>query len=64
MPKFAIRKYDGDDTYSYAVFLSNEVKKLGNQIFYGEASPFISGLSRYEAIMHCKSMEKKYKEKK
>ncbi len=44
--KWTIRKYDGDDQYSWAVFRMEDVKGLGNQIFYGEATPLVSGESR------------------
>ena len=49
MTKFTIRKYDGDDELSWAVFKSNDVKGMGNQIFFGEAKPITSGLSRQSA---------------
>jgi len=47
--KFTIRKYDGDDIYSWAVFRTEDVKGMGNQIFYGEAKPVVSGLSYHMA---------------
>ena len=44
--KWTIRKYDGDDQYSWAVFRMKDVKGMGNQIFYGEATPLVCGESR------------------
>ena len=48
--KFTIKKYDGDDRYSYGVFKSCDVKGLGSIIFHGQARPICSGLDRYSAI--------------
>ena len=50
--KYVIKKYDGDDVYSYAVFNRNDVKGLGNQIFYGDAEPIYTGLGRDMAIYY------------
>lgn len=47
--KYTYKKYDGDDKYSYAVFLAADVKGKGTIIFYGQAKPVVSGCSRYEA---------------
>ena len=44
--QYVVRKYDGDDVYSYAVFRANDVKGLGSQIFYGDARPVYCGLGR------------------
>lgn len=44
--KYTIRKYNGDDRYSWAVFRMEDVKGLGMQIFYGEATPIVCGESR------------------
>jgi len=57
MAKYSVKKYDGDDIYSYAVFRSKDVKGKGNVIFYGEATPIVSGLSRQEALYHKKGLE-------
>lgn len=46
---YTVRKYDGDDCYSYAVFKTADVKGLGFQIFYGEARPLVSGESKMDA---------------
>lgn len=46
----SIRKFDGDDVYSYAVFRTEDIKKYkSNVIFWGEATPLISGLGKKEA---------------
>lgn len=47
--KFSVRKFDGDDQYSYAVFKMEDVRGLGGVIFWGEAKPLVCGLSRQEA---------------
>jgi hypothetical protein len=44
-----MKKFNGDDSYSYAVFVSEEVKGMQSPIFIGQARPVASGLSRTEA---------------
>jgi len=56
--KYVIKKYDGDDQYSYAIFHSKDVKGMGNQIFYGQAKPIICGLSRNQASYYKKDLRK------
>jgi len=56
--KFTIRKYDGDDEYSWAVFRTKDVKRMGHQIFYGDAKPLMSGLSRNSAKHYKDQLEK------
>ena len=48
--KLVIRKYNGDDVYSWAVFFKDDLPK-GHRgpVFYGEARPLVSGCSRSEA---------------
>ena len=58
--KYTIRKFDGDDEYSWAVFKMEDVKGMGNQIFYGEAKPIMSGLSRTSAQHERDILNKKY----
>jgi hypothetical protein len=53
---YVIRKYDGDDRQSYAVFYGSDISGLDKQIFYGQATPIASGLSRIEAIHHKKKL--------
>lgn len=52
--KFSIKKYNGDDQYSWAVFYAKDVKGMRSPIFYGDATPLISGLSRADAQYHKK----------
>jgi hypothetical protein len=52
--KFSIKKYNGDDQYSWAVFYAKDVKGMRSPIFYGDATPLISGLSRTDAQYHKK----------
>ena len=58
--KLTIKRYNGDDSYSYAVFRYADVKGKGPVIFYGEAQPIVSGCSRKEAQSYKKGLEKKY----
>jgi len=47
---YTIRKFNGDDMYSWAVFRKNDLPK-GHRgpVFYGQAKPIVSGCSRSEA---------------
>jgi hypothetical protein len=54
---FVVRKYDGDDAYSWAVFRAADVKGLRGVIFYGQASPVISDCTRREANYHRSILE-------
>lgn len=58
--KLTIRKYDGDDIYSWAVFKIEDVKGTRGVVFYGQAKPLVCGCSRSEASYHKKELEKKY----
>lgn len=49
--KVFIRKFNGDDEYSYAVFIKNQ------------NDPVIAGLSKREAQSHKLSLEKRRNEK-
>ena len=55
--KFATRKYNGDDRYSWAVFRKEDLPK-GHRgiVFYGEARPVASGLTRSDASYHVKKL--------
>lgn len=48
--KFVLRKFNGDDSYSWAVFKKSELPK-GHRgiVFWGEARPVVSGCSRSQA---------------
>ena len=50
--KYTIKKFDGDDQYSWAVFRAQDVKGMRSPIFYGQATPVINGLSQSEARYH------------
>ncbi len=47
--KFTIKKFNGDDSYSWAVFYARDVKGMRSPIFLGDARPVMSVLSRREA---------------
>lgn len=51
MPKLSIRKYGGDDPYSWAVFRSDS------------PTPIVSGCSRAEAQSHKKEIQRMYEER-
>lgn len=56
--KCTVRKFNGDDDYSWAVFRSKDVKGLGRGVvFYGQATPIVSGCSRREALSYKKDIE-------
>jgi hypothetical protein len=57
--KYSIKKFNGDDQYSWAVFRAQDVKGMRSPIFYGQARPVVSGLSRSDAQYHKKSLENK-----
>lgn len=58
--KYTIRKFDGDDSYSWAVFKKSDLPK-GHRgiVFWGEARPIVSGCSRCQANSYKKSLENK-----
>jgi hypothetical protein len=56
--KYTIKKYNGDDQYSWAVFRKADVRGLRSPICYGQATPVINGLDRYEAQYHRDRLEK------
>tara|TARA_R110001592_G_scaffold170144_2_gene407070 strand:- start:1181 stop:1366 length:186 start_codon:yes stop_codon:yes gene_type:complete len=56
--KYTIKKFNGDDQYSWAVFRAADVKGMRSPIFYGDASPVINGLGRSEAQYHRDRLEK------
>ncbi len=58
--KFSIKKYNGDDQYSWAVFYAKDVKGLRSPIFYGDAQPVMSGLDLYMARYNRDRLEKKF----
>ena len=56
--KYVVRKFDGDDAYSWAVFLKDDLPK-GHRgiVFYGEARPIVNGCSRNQANSYKKDLE-------
>ncbi len=48
--KFVLRKFNGDDSYCWAVFKKSDLPK-GHRgiVFWGEARPVVSGCSRRQA---------------
>ncbi len=51
--KYRAIKYAGDDQYSWAVFLSEDIKGLRSPISeYTRAKPFYSGLNRSQATYY------------
>jgi hypothetical protein len=46
---YTIKKFNGDDQYSWAVFRKADVKGMRSPVFYGQARPVMNGLSRSEA---------------
>ena len=57
--KYSIKKFNGDDQYSWAVFRAQDVKGMRSPIFYGQARPVMNGMSRSEAQYQKTCLEKK-----
>ena len=57
--RYTIKKFNGDDQYSWAVFRAQDVKGMRSPIFYGQARPVVSGLDRSEARYHKRQLEAK-----
>lgn len=55
--KYAVKKFDGDDMYSYAVFRAEDVKGIRGVVCYGQARPKVSGCSKKEADAYKKRFE-------
>ena len=55
--KYSIKKFNGDDQYSWAVFLAQDVRGMRSPIFYGQARPIVSGLTRADAKYHKRQLE-------
>jgi hypothetical protein len=61
MKQYTTRKFNGDDSYSWAVFRKSDLPKGQRGIvFLGEARPVVSGCSRSEAQYHAKNLEERY----
>jgi hypothetical protein len=57
--KYSIKKFNGDDIYSWAVFRAQDVKGMRSPIFFGDAQPVMSGMDRNEARYQKTRLEKK-----
>ena len=55
--KYAIKKFDGDSSYDWAVFRAQDVRGMRSPIFWGQARPVMSGLTRADAQYHKKCLE-------
>jgi len=57
--KYTIKKYMGDDSYSWAVFRAGDVKGMRSPICDPFVRPVVSGLDRSEAKYHKSQLEAK-----
>ena len=57
--KYTIKKFNGDSSYVWAVFRAQDVRGMRSPIFYGDARPVMSGLTRSDAQYHKKQLEAK-----
>ena len=55
--KYSVKKFNGDDSYSYAVFRAQDVRGIRSPVMWGQARPVVSGLSRGEAANYKKRLE-------
>jgi hypothetical protein len=57
---FTARKFNGDDQYSWAVFRKGDLPR-GHRgiVFFGQAKPVVSGMSRNEARFTVRDLESK-----
>jgi hypothetical protein len=56
--KYTVKKFNGDDDYSWAVFRTKDVKGIKGVVMYGQATPIVSGCSKTEAQSHKKHIER------
>ena len=56
---FTIKKFNGDDQYSWAVFRTKDVRGMRSPIFFGQARPVMSGMDRNEARYQKDRLNKK-----
>ncbi len=57
--KYTAKKFNGDDMYSWAVFRASDVKGMRSPIFWGQAEPVCSGMSRTEAQATARRLSKR-----
>ena len=55
--KYSIKKFMGDDSYSWAVFRAEDVKGMRSPICDPWIRPLINGLSRMDATYYKKQFE-------
>lgn len=55
--KYTIKKFNGDSSYDWAVFRAQDVRGMRSPIFYGDARPVMSGLTRSDAQYYKKQLE-------
>ena len=55
--KYSVKKFMGDDSYSWAVFRAADVKGMRSPICDPFARPVMSGLSRMDANYYKKKFE-------
>ncbi len=55
--KYTIKKFNGDSSYDWAVFRAQDVRGMRSPIFYGQARPVVSGLTRSDAQWRKKELE-------
>lgn len=64
LKKYRAMKFDGDDTLSWAVFYSKDVKGYRSPVYSSMGvTPIVSGCSQTEARHYIKQLEKKDGEK-
>jgi len=56
--KASIKKFNGDDDYSWAVFRLKDVKEIKGVVMHWQATPIVSGCSKKEAQFHKKQIER------
>jgi hypothetical protein len=55
--KLSMKKFNGDDRYSWAVFYADDVRGIPSPVMLGDARPIVSGLDRREASYHKRQIE-------
>jgi len=55
--KVVVKKYNGDDDHSWAVFRADRVKDLGKIVFCEDAPPIFAGCTKKEALYYKKCID-------
>lgn len=58
--KFAIRKFNGNSQYSYAVFRAADVRGQRGILVWGCAEPIVTGLTKREAEYYKRKFDKEF----